>query len=53
MVNGSFWVNFCIVAVKKKSHANATKVFLGVFGQILPYFQSKLLKVARFRYYIH
>ncbi len=52
MVNGSFWVNFCIVAVKKKSHANATKVFLAFFWQILPYFQWKLLNVDRFTYYI-
>jgi hypothetical protein len=31
---------------KKKIHANETKVFLGFFSQILPYFQRKLLKVA-------
>jgi hypothetical protein len=38
---------------QKKSHANATKLFLGFFLQILPYFEWKLLKVAMFRYYIH
>jgi hypothetical protein len=38
---------------KKKLHANETKVFLGFFGQILPYLQGKLLKVVMLRYYIH
>jgi hypothetical protein len=48
-----FWVSFCIVAMKRKLHANATKVFSGFFGYILPDFQGNLLKVAMFKYYIH
>ncbi len=38
---------------KRKSHVNARKGFLGLFLQILPYFQWKLLKVAMFKYYVH
>jgi len=53
MVKGFFWVDFCIVTIKKNLHANETKVFFRFFLQILQYFQGKLFKVAVFRYYIH
>jgi len=53
MVNGLFWVNFCIVAMKRKSHANATKVFLGFFWANFAILSGKLLKVVTFKYYIH
>jgi hypothetical protein len=46
-------VNFCIVAMKRKSHANATKVFLGFFLANFAILSGKLLKVVTFKYYIH
>jgi succinate-acetate transporter protein len=44
MVNGSFWVNFCIVAVKKKSLSNATNFLLGFFLANFAIFPLEIVK---------
>ncbi len=46
VVNGLFWVNFCLVAIKRKSHANATKFFLGFFFANFAIFPGEIVKSA-------